>query len=38
MNGGAIPVGGSSEEFAAFLRKDYDKWGKIVRESGVKLQ
>lgn len=38
MNGGAIPVGGSSEEFAAFLRKDYDKWGRIVKESGVKLQ
>ena len=37
VNGGAIPIGGSSEDFAAFLRADYAKWGKIVRESGVKL-
>lgn len=36
-NGGATPVGGSAEEFAAFLRADYAKWGRIVRESGVKL-
>jgi tripartite-type tricarboxylate transporter receptor subunit TctC len=37
LNGGAIPVGGSSDEFAAFLRVDYAKWGRIVKESGVKL-
>ena len=37
VNGGAIPIGGSSEDFAAFLRADYAKWGRIVRESGVKL-
>lgn len=38
INGGATPVGGSSEDFAAFLRKDYEKWGIIVKESGVKLE
>jgi tripartite-type tricarboxylate transporter receptor subunit TctC len=38
INGGAIPVGGSSDEFASMLRTDYAKWGKIVKESGVKLQ
>ena len=37
-NGGATPIGGSSEDFAAFLRKDYEKWGRIVKESGVKLE
>ena len=37
LNGGAVPVGGSSEDFAAFLRTDYAKWGRIVRDSGVKL-
>ena len=37
INGGATPIGGSSEDFAAFLRADYAKWGRIVRESGVKL-
>jgi tripartite-type tricarboxylate transporter receptor subunit TctC len=37
INGGAIPVGGGSAEFAAFLRVDYPKWGRVVKESGVKL-
>jgi tripartite-type tricarboxylate transporter receptor subunit TctC len=37
VNGGAIPVGGTSEEFAGFLRVDYPKWGRVVKESGVKL-
>ena len=37
-NGGATPVGGSSEDFAAFLSADYAKWGRIVKESGVKLE
>jgi tripartite-type tricarboxylate transporter receptor subunit TctC len=37
MAGGAVPVGGSAEEFGAFVRKDYAKWGQIARESGVKL-
>ena len=37
VKGGAVPIGGSSEDFAAFLRADYAKWGRIVRESGVKL-
>lgn len=37
INGGAIPVGGTPDEFAAFLRADYAKWGRIVKESGVKL-
>ena len=36
-NGGATPVGGSSLDFAAFLSADYAKWGRIVKDSGVKL-
>ena len=36
--GGAIPVGGSTEEFAAFVSAEYAKWGSIVRDSGVKLE
>jgi tripartite-type tricarboxylate transporter receptor subunit TctC len=36
-NGGATPVGGSAEDFAAFVRTDYAKWGRIVKDSGVKL-
>lgn len=29
--------GGSSAEFAAFVKNDYARWGEIVRKSGVKL-
>ncbi len=25
------------EEFAAWIRRDYDKWGRVVRETGIKL-
>ena len=37
-NGGAAAVGGSSEDFADFVRADYARWGKIVKDSGVKLE
>ena len=37
-NGGASAAGGTSEEFAAFVRADYAKWGRLVKESGVKLE
>ncbi|MEO8136015.1 MAG: tripartite tricarboxylate transporter substrate-binding protein, partial [Betaproteobacteria bacterium] len=37
-NGGAAAAGGTSEAFAAFVRADYAKWGKIVKESGIKLE
>ena len=29
--------GGSPGEFAAFVKTDYERWGDIVRKSGVKL-
>lgn len=35
--GGAAAVGGTPDEFTAFVRTDYAKWGRIVKESGVKL-
>jgi len=25
------------EEFAAWMRKDHDKWSRVVRETGIKL-
>jgi tripartite-type tricarboxylate transporter receptor subunit TctC len=33
--GGAL--GGSSQEFAAVLKADHAKWGKVVKDSGAKL-
>lgn len=34
---GAEPVGNSPEEFAAFVRRDMEKYAKVVRISGAKL-
>jgi tripartite-type tricarboxylate transporter receptor subunit TctC len=33
---GADPIPGSTEQFAAFLRDEIAKWGRIVKESGAK--
>ena len=35
--GGLEPFATSSEEFAALIRSDYDKYGKIVKAVGVKV-
>ncbi len=35
---GISPAGGTSAEFAAFVKEDYARWGKVVKASGVKLQ
>jgi tripartite-type tricarboxylate transporter receptor subunit TctC len=35
---GAEPLGGTPEALSAFLRAEQDKWGKIIRELGIKLQ
>jgi tripartite-type tricarboxylate transporter receptor subunit TctC len=35
---GAEPLGGPPEALAAFLRSEQDKWGKVIRDLGIKLQ
>jgi len=34
---GADPAGGTPEQFAATIRRDYAKWGRVVRESGARV-
>lgn len=34
---GAEPVGGTPEQFAAFIRADIPKWAQVVKASGAKL-
>jgi len=34
---GADPGGGTPEEFARIIRTDYDKWGKVVKASGARV-
>ena len=35
---GVSVAGGTSEAFATFVRSDYERWGRVVKESGVKLE
>ena len=35
---GAEPGGMTPEEFAAFIRAEHAKWGKIVREARIKAE
>ena len=35
---GLDPLGGSPEEFAAFLRKEIPRWKQIVQDAGVKVE
>jgi tripartite-type tricarboxylate transporter receptor subunit TctC len=34
---GAEPLGGSQERAAAFIRAEQEKWGRVIREVGIKL-
>jgi tripartite-type tricarboxylate transporter receptor subunit TctC len=36
VQSGAIPVANSPAEFGKFLKEEYDRWGKVVREKGIK--
>jgi tripartite-type tricarboxylate transporter receptor subunit TctC len=35
---GMDPAGGTPEQFAAFMREEFGKWGKVIREAGIKAQ
>lgn len=35
---GSEPVGSSPEEFRRFMHADLNKWAKLVKESGAKLE
>lgn len=34
---GAEPAGSTPEELSRFVRSEYDKWGKVVRQAGIRL-
>ncbi len=32
---GAQPAGGTPDDLAAYLRQDYEKWGKVIKAAGI---
>jgi len=36
VKAGATPVGGTPEALGAFVKSEYEKWGKVVAERGIK--
>lgn len=36
--GGGEIVGGRPEQFAGFIRQEIAKWGKVIKDAGIKLQ
>jgi tripartite-type tricarboxylate transporter receptor subunit TctC len=35
---GAITVADTPSEFAAFLKKDHERWARVIKASGVKAE
>jgi tripartite-type tricarboxylate transporter receptor subunit TctC len=35
---GAVPVGSSPQQFAAFLKSEMQKWGKVIKDAGIQLE
>jgi tripartite-type tricarboxylate transporter receptor subunit TctC len=35
---GAVPMIMTPAEFDAFLRRDTDKWAKVIQQAGIKVQ
>ena len=33
-----VAAGGTPEEFAALIRADYDKWGKVIKDANIKAE
>jgi tripartite-type tricarboxylate transporter receptor subunit TctC len=36
IKSGAIPVANTPEQFGQFLKEELARWGKLVREKGIK--
>jgi tripartite-type tricarboxylate transporter receptor subunit TctC len=35
---GAIAVGNSSAEFAAYVKSEIERWGKVIAATGIKIK
>ena len=37
-NAGFEPIGTTPEQFGAYIRSETEKWGKVVRAAGVRVE
>jgi tripartite-type tricarboxylate transporter receptor subunit TctC len=37
-NIGFAPIGDTPAEFTAFLKGEDEKWGKVIRDAGIKME
>jgi len=35
VQAGSTPVGDTPESFGTFMKAEYDKWGRVVKERGI---
>ena len=35
---GAVVIGDRPAEFAAFLKKDHERWGRVIKAAGVRAE
>jgi tripartite-type tricarboxylate transporter receptor subunit TctC len=35
---GATPVGGTPEALGTFMKAQYDKWGRVIKANGIKME
>lgn len=35
---GAEPIGDTPREYAAYLKADVEKWGRVIRERGIRAK
>jgi tripartite-type tricarboxylate transporter receptor subunit TctC len=35
---GGEPASGSPEDTAVFLKREYEQWGRVIREAGIKAE
>jgi tripartite-type tricarboxylate transporter receptor subunit TctC len=38
LESGTDPVGDTPEEFAAFIRSEHARWGKLIAEAGIRAE
>jgi tripartite-type tricarboxylate transporter receptor subunit TctC len=38
LNEGAIPVGNTPEQFAVFIQRELERWAKVIKDAGIRVE